>query len=146
MNNSKVKSMIQNWQIKHGIDPYFTCFLCKNIVAPPHPIECSMCHSTFCQSCIITYTEELIKNSISEISSLQLFTCPKGCLYIQFIPLHVYAKHILDETHIQCPYEECNTVIKYVDYMQHVNEICGEVPIACSCGAKVKQKNKNSHD
>lgn len=46
---------LSSTQTKSTFDPYFVCKLCKELVSPVGPLECTQCQSVFCQQCLETF-------------------------------------------------------------------------------------------
>lgn len=118
-----------------SIDPYFMCILCKNLVSPhPRgPLECSQCHSVFCESCIDKFvTSNIVNNSGKSASSSAsdmraLISCPRGCQDLHVQKLHTFALNKLNQIPLKCPYqsEGCEEVMPYQDLIEHATTKCG---------------------
>ena len=113
------------------------CKICKNLL--DDPMECSVCNSGFCRSCIDSWRATY-------------HSCPNNCSNFIIRKAHIIVRNILDQLEVKCENNGfgCEKIIRYENLKKHESE-CELKPTPCfnsknGCTKKVLSKNKREHE
>ena len=88
------------------------CIVCLNIILKP--IECSICHHSFCSDCVLQLKENQFK-----------FQCPFKCKNVTFVKSESTLK-LLNKLTFKCKLN-CGEQIQYNDYFTHSQYLCKKI-------------------
>ena len=101
----------------------FICIFCKKFINPKN-LFCEKCHIYSCEYCA--------KNNYLK--------CPKCSS--NFNKIHLNISNILNNIEIKCPNQNCQQIIKYNNYWEHIN-YCNYSFFICSNKFCINKKNNN---
>lgn len=107
-----------------GILEFVLCNECKYIFN--NPVECTGCQNTYCTSCL--------RSEESNGSIVQ--KCPALCLNPTFNN-SIFVLKLLSKIDFKC-LRGCSNIIKYKDYLNHVNTCLGILVSCPTCSSLVK--------
>ena len=125
INTIDPKEIITNDKTKAIIE-YVKCSECNFIFNSP--IECSVCHNTYCSDCI--------RHDMQIPNNEEVLKCPSLCLNSTFTK-SIFANKLLLLLEFKC-LRGCEMILCYKDYLTHINSCFGKLKKCPTCDSMVE--------